>query len=605
MRRRRALARRSWTHWSTKLPARGSDVRAGGGRFAIPLALLLASCGLDPSGPPDLILYADRVSTLDSIHYRAQAVAIRSGQVMALGDSAPLAALAGPSTRQVRLGPGVLGPAFIDHHVHLANVGFALLDEAIGGRLFLDLSDATSIEEVARRVAERAAQLDPDEWVLGIGWSQGAWGTQRLPTHEPLSRAAPDRPVFLARIDGHAGWANRRALELAGLWPSAPDPPGGSIPRGGDGTPSGMLLERANEAVTRLVPPLPDSTIRRAFRLAAERLAENGVVEVYDAGVLAFPGVVSLTADLDRYFALLIDEDRASPLPLRINLMVPAPSALADRLLAAGAGAYQPTPRIRVTHLKLFADGALGSRGAALTHPYADDPTTSGVPRLSAAEIESLASRALDAGLGAATHTIGDEATRRALDGYERIVAARPNLDRRRLRIEHFSYAREEDFARAVRLGVVLSVQSNFNSFPDESPTFGAMRVGAENDARVYAWDRLLGMGAELVEGSDYFVRPAGPLAGFEATLVRKGSAGANRPDAAARRLAWILNATLQPPEGPPRPPMLVPGAAADLVLLSADPLTVPRDSLARVEALGTWSAGRQTAGRAARPGPR
>jgi len=202
-------------------------------------------------------------------------------------------------------------------------------------------------------------------------------------------------------------------------------------------------------------------------------------------------------------------------------------------------------------------------------------------------EIAALTARALDAGLGVATHAIGDEAVARTLDAYQRVLKERPGTNPGRLRIEHFSYARESDFARAVDLGIVLSIQSNFNSAPTDSPTFGAMRVGAANDDRVYAWDRLYRMGAPLAEGSDYFTRPGGPLADFLATLTLKGAVGEHRPDAEARSLAWRMNATYFPPDGRPVDPGIRAGGPANLVILSGDPFTVERAALPelRVEA--------------------
>ncbi len=552
-------------------------------------AVLAGGCG----GPAaDLLLVGGHVVTLDSTASAATTIAIRNGRIAAVGDSTLVARWEGNGTRMLDLHGATVAPAFVDHHVHLFDVGYTLLNDESHGRLLLDLTGVTSLDEVLRMVQARADSVPAGGWVLGAGWSQAAWGTQSLPGNDVLNRAAPTTPVYLARIDGHAGWANRAALERAGLWAAAPDPPGGTIPRRQDGTPLGVLLERANEPMVALVPPPADSDVIHAFQLAAAALAARGVVTVYDAGVLPPPGIVALDADLLHYLALLRRADSAAPLPLEINLMIPAPSALADSVLAWPPARRVISPRIRITHLKLFADGALGSRGAALTHPYADDPGTSGVPRMTADEIADLTRRALDAGLGVATHAIGDEAVKRTLDAYQRVLADHPGLNPRRLRIEHFSYAREPDFARAVKLGIVLSIQSNFNSAPTDHPTFGAMRVGAANDDRVYAWDRLHRMGAPLAEGSDYFTRPGGPLAGFLATLTLKGTVGERRPDSEARRLAWSMNATYFPPDGAPVDPTIRAGAPANLVVLSADPFTVPRTALPEIQVQATIGGG-------------
>lgn len=551
----------------------------------------LGACARSSAEPtPELVLVAGRVVTLDAARPDARAVAVSAGRIVEVG-GLELATRWSGRAPVVDLGPAVLAPALVDHHVHLYNVGLTLLNDQSSQRLFLDLSDATSVDEIAARVRRRRQGLLAGQWILGAGWSQAAWGTEALPSHHPLSLAAPDHPVFLARVDGHAGWVNRRALELAALWLPGSDPVSGEVIRTTTGLPAGVLLERANEPVLRRIrePSFDDAVA--AFRLAAEALAARGIVEVYDAGALAFPGVVSLDADLGRPLAALRQADAAHPLPVIVNLMVPAPSTLADSLLAARS--IEPvSARIRITHLKLFADGALGSRGAALTHPYADDSSTRGVARMTTPEILTLGRRALDRGLGVATHAIGDEAVRRTLDAYEQLLGERPQLDPGRLRIEHFSYAREEDIARAVRLGVVLSVQSTFNALATDEPTFAARRVGAANEPRVYAWDRLYRMGAELAEGSDYFTRPGPPAAGFLASLVRKGSVGERRTGPEGRTLAWLLNATLREADGRRRDPTVRPGAAADLVVLSADPLATPIEAVERIEVLATLRGG-------------
>lgn len=559
------------------------------------VGLAVAGCAASqPAGPIDQILTGVTVVSLDSATGAAPtALALGGGRVVGLGNDDSVSRWRASGAPVTDLGGAVIGPAFVDHHVHLYNVGLALLNHAEADRLFLDLSGATTVAAVERLVADRAARTPAGGWILGAGWSQGAWGSAALPTSDPLDRAAPQHPVFLGRTDGHAGWVNRRALELAGVTPDASDPPGGRFERGGDGRPSGVLLERANEPVMALIPVPSDEDVMTAFRMAADSLAARGVVEVYDAGFLAAPGVVALEADLGRLLQLLRRADSIAPLPIQVNLMIPAPTRLADSILAAGPAGREVSPRIRISHLKLFGDGALGSRGAALTHPYADDAATRGVPRMTTAEIETWTRRGLAAGLGVATHAIGDEAVDRALDAYEAILAADPGLDRHRLRIEHFSSARDEDFGRAVRLGVVLSIQSNFNGLPGDTASLGHLRIGPEGESRVYAWNRLHDLGAELAEGSDYFTRPAGPLAGLIATLTRRHAVGEHRADPAARILAWRLNARRFPPSGPAVDPIIRPGSAADLVVLSADPRAGTREALGEIRVIATVRAGR------------
>jgi len=524
---------------------------------------------------------------------RAGALAVRDGRIAAIGDERTASAAAGGAPG-IDLGGATVLPAFGDHHLHLFDIGLALLNAREHQRLYLDLSDATSLEEVAHRVRARADSLPPGAWVFGKEWSQAAWGTEALPTRELLDRAAPDHPVFLARSDGHAGWVNAAALRLAGIAASTPDPPGGRIVRGPGGEPTGVLLERANEAVVAHIPALPDSVVRAAFRLAARAMAARGVVRAYDAGFLAFPGVVALNVDMGRLLGLLAREDSAAPLPIDLDLMVPAPSRLADSIVAHPERYRRVSPHVRVTALKLFADGALGSRGAALTRPYADDPGTRGVARMTTEEIEAWSRRALGAGLDVATHAIGDEAVRRTLDAYERVLGSRPDLAPRRLRIEHFSFAREVDFGRAVRLGVLLSVQPDFNTPEGVRPTFADLRVGHSADPRVYAWARLDSMGAPLAGGTDYFTTPGPALLTFRMSLTGHNAIGVTGPGPRGR-LASLrqMTAWYPPGGGAPSRGELRKGDAADLVVLSRDPLTTPADSLDEVRVLATFRDGR------------
>jgi predicted amidohydrolase YtcJ len=540
----------------------------------------------DESPVADLVVKGGAVLTLGPAAPSAAAVSIRDGRISALSASR--------SGQTLEIPGGVIMPGLIDHHVHLLNVGLWLLNDRDHGAHFLDLSGVKSLAEVEDVVRARAATLPAGAWVTGAGWSQGVWGTEALPTFETLEAAAAGHPVFLVRTDGHAGWVNRAALAAGGVSNATPDPPGGRVVRDNSGHLTGVLLERANELLTPLLPEPADADVMTAFRLATDALAAHGVVEVEDAGVLRPPGVVALNEDFGRYLELLRKADAAAPLAVRVNLMIPAPSRLAESLLASGHR-WQISPRIRITHLKLFADGALGSRGAALTHPSADDPSTTGVPRMTTDGIAALARSALDAGLDVATHAIGDEAVRRTLDAYERLLREQPSLDPARLRIEHFSYAREEDFARAVRLHVVLSIQSDFNASPADSTPLGSARTGAANEPRVYAWRRLHEMGATLIEGSDYFMRLREPFAGYRDALTLRYAVGDGRADPAVRTEALAMQVVQVRPGGAPDAGVVGPGARADLVVVDEDPLLVPAGRLPRLRVLATINAGRIT----------
>jgi predicted amidohydrolase YtcJ len=551
-------------------------------------------CARPEVGHASLIVSGGRILTLAEPP-TVEAIAVGDGLILALGERAAVERLRGPDTVDFDLGGRVLAPAFVDHHVHLLNLGFSLLYRNEPSPNFVDLSGLNSLEAIADEVRARATALPTGTWILGQSWSQGAWGASELPSNEVLSSAAPVHPVYMTRVDGHAGWANRDALDTAGIDAATPDPPGGVIRRASNGMPGGVLLERANELLRPSLPEPSPAEIRRAFQLAADALSAQGVTEVFDAGFLGLPGVVDLSLDFEHYLTLLVEADLELPLPLRIHLMVPAPSPLFSRIAADPSRYRQLTPRIGVTHVKLFIDGALGSRGALLSHSYADDPTTSGVERMSRQDIKREAVAALDAGLDVAAHAIGDAAVDVALDVYEEILRERPQLRPGRLRIEHFSYSRPEDFDRAAALGIVLAVNPDFVAPDDHGLAMEDARVGVESSERVYALGRLAAAGARLAFGSDYFVAPAQPLLGFYAASTRQNANGLPvdgwHPDERLPRIESLRIQTRLWPAGGGESERgrLAVGGRADLVVLTADPLTVEASAILGIDVEATF----------------
>ncbi len=546
-----------------------------------------------------MILHNGRVLTLDERYPQGTALAIHDSRIVALGNESGIAALGSEGTHMIDLRGRTVMPSFKDHHVHLVNVGFAVLNRQRNQELFLDLSAAHSLDEVARRVAERAATRPKGSWILGTGWSQIAWSAQELPGHHILTKAAPDHPVFLGRVDGHCAWVNALALEEAGISKHTVDPHGGRILRLEDGSPSGILLERAVESVIEKIPEPSDEVITEAFRAGARALAAQGITEIYDAGFLPFPGIVAMNVHLERYYDLLRRLDAAEPLPLRVNLMVPAPTTLAVAVLRHPER-YRPSPRLRVTHIKLFADGALGSRGAALSRPYEDDLSTHGVFRMTTEELQNEAKRALEAGLDVATHAIGDAAIAGVLQVYGGILEADSSVTPRRLRIEHFSVAALQDIRRAAHLGLLLSIQPGFVWPGDDGLTVEDSRMGRENTVGAYAWATLSDMGAAMCGSSDDFTVPGPPLRNFYAAVTRMNPNGKPphgwHPDEQLPRNAAIrLFTDLVRPGGEYSRGRLRDEAAADLVILSADPLAVPETEILKIKVNATIREGQIT----------
>jgi hypothetical protein len=545
------------------------------------------------------IFYGGDIVTLDDELPSPEALLVRGEKIAAVGGLSELSAAA-PEVERFDLDGGCLIPSLIDHHLHLTAIGLALLNQQQDGRLFLDLAGEPSAEAIIERVAERAALVKPGDWILGMGWNQHDWGTHELPVHDELSRAVPDHPVFLVRVDAHSAWVNEAAMRRAGITRASKDPKGGAILRGPGGAPTGILLERAVEPVLAEIPVAAGWEVREAFKLATRALAARGGTEVFDAGFMASPAIVSLGVDLELYFELLAWADADEPLPVNVNLMIPAPSPFADKVVA-DPGAYAGiSPRIRITHIKLYADGAFGSRGAALTHPYADDPSTRGLLRMSDAEIEHETRRALAAGLDIATHAIGDDAVHRVLAAYCRVADDLGDVDPHRFRIEHFAYSSEDDMNLAAERRFLLVAQPNFID-PDET---GVMmedfRLGAANGPRVYPWKTLLDLWAYLAMSSDYYVAPGPPLLDFTAAVTRANRR--NQPpdgwqpqERLSRRLSLELATRLYPGGGKPRGGILRPGEPANLAVLSANPQTAPTGDLLAIEVQATFRAGEPT----------
>jgi len=568
--------------------------------YAAVIVIAVAAAPRPQKSAATIIFHGGAILTLDPARPHAEAIAIGNGKILAMGSMSEVEKTRGQQTKVVDLHGNTLIPSLNDHHVHLLNIGFTLLNHERHQALFLDLTTAKSEQEIARRVAERAARVPKGTWILGTGWSQGAWGENQLPTRRLLDRAAPDNPVYLIRVDGHCGWANAAALRAAGITKTTADPPGGKILRLPDGSPSGILLERANEPVLEKVPAPTDEEITEAFRLATQALASHGITTVYDAGFLAYPGVVGLNVPLERYFNLLKTLDQQHPLPIHVNLMIPSPTSLAEEVMRNPKDRIL-SPRLRVTHIKLFSDGALGSRGAALSHPYADDPSTRGVLRMTEPEMRTLDLRALAAGLGVATHAIGDRAIHHVLNVYQSVLRTHPDIAPGRLRIEHFSYAQAPDFVRAAHLGILLVIQPGF-VYPDaQGHEMEDARVGLENSGRVYAWATMAKAGARIAGSSDDFSYPSAPLWNYYAAVTRKNPHGQAakgwHPEQRLSRMASLkLFTQLYPPAGgPPSSGELQTGAAANIAILSANPLTVPESEILKTTVHATILAGRVT----------
>jgi predicted amidohydrolase YtcJ len=475
------------------------------------VGLALGCGGGKPSPPADLVLIGGVVATVDAGFSLAEAVAVRGERIMAVGTREEISLWIGDATIVLNTEGHLILPGLIDAHAHLHSLGDALTS--------LDILGTKSFEEIVDRVAGRVRSSAPGEWIVGGRWDQNAWTDRSFPIHDKLSDISPDNPVYLIRVDGNAAFANRKALEIAGIDRSTPDPTGGVIVRKPGGEPTGVLVNRAMNLVQDLIPPDSDARFREKFLLAVEACLDAGLTGVHEAGV--GPRALAL-------YKSLIDEDR---LPLRINAMFgeevdfPIGPDLTDFFRSHRVENYGGRHFLSVLGIKLYFDGALGSRGAAFFEPYDDDPGNTGLLRVTPEYVYEIAKAALEADMAVNTHCIGIRGNRQCLEAYARALAEHPNPDHR-FRIEHAQFVERRDIERFAELGVIPSMQP-IHAVSDMR--FAEARVGARRAEGGYAWRWFLDAGLFIPCGSDFPVEPVDPLLGIHAAVTRQDVEG--RPE--------------------------------------------------------------------------
>lgn len=476
----------------------------------VPLFLLsVTSAGLRPAAPAedqaDLVVTGGRIVTLCETSPRAEALAVKGGRIAALGASREIRKWIGPQTQVLDVGGKLVTPGLIDSHVHLLGLGRA--------KQQLDLTGTTSQREIVRLVRRRAEELPPNRWVIGRGWDQNDWDGSKFPTHRSLTEAAPDRPVLLVRIDGHAAWVNRKALELVRIDRHTLDPPGGRILRDENGEATGVLIDAAADLVWGKIPPATEVQRIEALKLATSECVEMGLTSVHEAGA-------------DRQAVALFERAaHEGQLPVRVYLMLAGSDRpLLDEAFADGPRIGLADDHLTIRAVKLFADGALGSRGAALLEPYADEPTNRGLLLSSEDEIADVSRRALAAGYQVCTHAIGDRGNRIVLDAYQRAFGEHPQVNDPRFRVEHAQILDATDVPRFAQLGLIASMQATHCT--SDMPWVSARIGPARAEEGAYLWQTLLAGGARIANGSDAPVESLNPLWGIYAAITRQDHAG-------------------------------------------------------------------------------
>ena len=451
------------------------------------------------SAPPDVIVLNAQVRTMDAAVPRVEAVAITGNRIAAVGTTAELRKLAGPNTRLLDADGRLVLPGFNDAHVHFLSGGFHLAG--------IDLRDAKTPDEFARRIAEFSNKLPKDRWITRGNWDHELWPGAPLPTKEMVDSVTPERPVFVTRLDGHMALANTVALRTASITKATADPPGGTIvkdPKTGE--PTGILKDAAMNLVSRHIPPASIGEKLEAARAASRHAAKLGVTSVQD---------MSAGDDYDIYRQLL----ERGELNTRIYAVSPLPAW--ERLAQAGVRAASGNDLLRRGGLKGFSDGSLGSSTAWFFDPYANSTKNYGLPADEMFPEGAMLERVKGAdktGLQVMVHAIGDRANDHMLSMFEQVTRSNGERDRR-FRIEHAQHLRLGDIPRFARTRVIASMQPYHVA---DDGRWAEKRIGRKRLRGTYAFRSLLDSGAVLAFGSDWTVAPLDPLQGVAAAVTRQ-----------------------------------------------------------------------------------
>ena len=517
------------------------------------------------------ILHNAHIHTFDASMPAASALVIDNGRITALGGTELLEQF--PFAEKTDLGRCFVLPGLTDAHIHLQaySLGLQKVDCETG-----------TLEECLRRVADRVRITPPGEWILGHGWQQNDWGGE-FPTAAQLDSVAPAHPIYLTAKSLHAGWANSAALKRAGITASTPDPEHGRISRDAGGNPDGILLEYAMDLLQNALPEVSLEQVVKSIETAQPILWKMGLTGVHDF-------------DQRLCFMALQVLHQRGDLRLRVTKSVPVDllQQAHDLGLRSGFG----DDMLRIGSVKVFMDGALGPRTAAMFQPYENEPGNRGILNMDGEHLFEISRQAADVGLGMTVHAIGDRANHEVLDAFEQLRSyeKEKNLPRLRHRIEHVQILHLDDSARLGELGVIASMQPIHAT----SDMQAADKFWGARSAGAYAWRTQLKNGAVLAFGSDAPVESPNPFLGLHAAVTRRRADGSPSPQGwyPEQRLS-ILEAWNGFTSGPAyaagmedRLGKLTPGYHADLVVLEKDPLTCEPDDLLKMQSSATMVKG-------------
>ena len=523
----------------------------------------------------DYVLYNATIYTVNEKQPTAEAMAIaRDGRILAVGSTSELLN-AYPGAHTINMQGHTIIPGLIDAHAHLMGLGVSMMR--------VNLVGTRSVEEVIERLKRAEAQLPEGAWLLGRGWDQNDWPDKVFPTHQMLDKAFPDRPVWIRRIDGHAAWANMAAMRP--LWDSlltASDPEGGKIIRDAQGRPTGVFVDAAMRFIDEQVPEMSEKEAEQALQLAIQTCNRYGLTGVHDAGVSQ--------ADIERY-RRAID---AGTFSLRVYAMIGGMGETFNTYCQSGPLIHD---RLQVQSVKFYIDGALGSRGAALLQPYADDPDNRGLLQHTPEEFTAMVKQAMECGFQVNTHAIGDRGNRVVLDAYEQAMQAVKQHPGRH-RVEHAQVVALEDIPRFRMLDVIASMQPTHAT---SDMYWAEDRLGQERLKGAYAWRRFLDAGVRLAFGSDFPVEHPNPMLGIYAAVTRQDTTGwppgGWLPDQRLTRAEALKAFTLDAAYAAFQEHevgSLEPGKHADFVVLDRDIMQIPAADIFKTRVVATYLDGKK-----------
>lgn len=553
------------------------------------ICLSMFSCS-EKKTPADLIIRGGTIYTVEDSNPVVEAVAVIGEKIVYAGDLKNISKYEGENTRVIDLQGKTMTPGFIEGHGHFMGLGY--------NELNLDLMSVTSYEEMVEKVKEAVAKAQPGQWIVGRGWHQDKWNTKPekmykgFQTHEMLSAISPDNPVFLKHASGHLGFANAKAMQIAGVNQLSIEKmskdmgEGGEIIRDELGNPTGIFNERAQSLIAQHIPDNTTETDEQALELAIAASLRNGITSFHDAGA---------SRENIQLFKKFRDENK---LNTRLYVMLTGfDSELIYEYFRKGPE-IDSSGLLTIRAIKLNCDGALGSRGAWLLEPYSDRPDFSGMPTLSMDTVLKISREGLKYGFQVCSHAIGDRANKEILDRYEIALNENPAIKDHRFRIEHAQHMQPTDIPRFGKMGVIPAMQAIHLS--SDRP-WAIDRLGEKRIKEgAYMWQSLLKSGARIVNGTDVPVEPINPIASFFSSVTRQTLQGQPQegyePEEKMTRAQALKSYTLDAAFGAFEENIkgsVTPGKLADFTIFSKDIMTISDDQILSTEVAMTIVGGK------------